>query len=209
MKFSVLLPTIGRPTLLRTLLSLKHQAWELGDEILLLSDDNHGAVADILGLAAMPRDLVKHFQVEDGPYKDWGHTPRNLYMRDAAGDFLCHFDDDDVAARDMIHSMRQVCVDRDYVHMFRMVNYGTGRVVWTKKGLLKRKHISTQNIVHPFDPDNFGKWGTYYGGDSAFIRETAGKYPGRVQWHEKITCVYNPPAALSYSEVQNWLTRRP
>lgn len=209
MKLSLLLATIGRPTLLRTLRSLEQQAWQPGDEVMILTDGNHEEVAKLLLEENFHQSLpIRHLTITDGPHKDWGHTPRNRTMHLAQGDFLCHFDDDDVALPGMIASIHQV-LGAPLVHMFRMIDYKSQRQVWTKKGLLQRRHVSTQNVVHPNDPKKFGRWGSFYGGDAQFIMQTAKFYQGRVCFHDLITCVYKPPNELSYEDVIAWFTARP
>ena len=209
MKLTVMLATVGRPTMLRTLRSLENQEWQAGDEVVVVTDANHSDVAKILTESGFYKTLpLRHIAIKDGPHKDWGHTPRNRTMHLAKGDFLCHFDDDDVALPNMVRDMRAV-LGEPAVHMFRMIAHRNRRLVWTTPGLIKRRHVSTQNIVHPNAPATFGRWGSFYGGDSQFIIQTAAHYPGRILFHDVVTCVYNPPAALTLEEVLDWYAGSP
>jgi hypothetical protein len=203
MKLSVLLATAGRHTLHRTLASLSNQAWQEGDEVMVVTDACHDDVLRLLqaGEFHIP---WRHIPILTGPHKDWGHTPRNLTMKQAQGDYISHFDDDDVALPSMVSDIHSQLTDIPSVHMFRMIDYKTKNKVWTQTGLLRRKYISTQNIVHPNDPRKFGRWARFYGGDSVFIIQTAGYYPGHVHFHDVVTCVYNPLHHLTNEEVQAW-----
>lgn len=203
MKLSVLLTTIYKRTLLRTLQSLEKQAWEAGDEVLLVSDDCHDEVIKLITDTKfnMP---IRHIPIKDGPHKDFGHTPRGRTMKKASGNYICHLDDDDIYLSDAIKNMRQSCKqDLKAVHLFRMIRYSDKRIIWTKEGQLKRKHISTQCICHPNKPSTFGVWGPYYGGDFQFCAQTCAKV-GKVIWDNIITSVWNPDPELSLEQVYKW-----
>src|SRR6266851_4883196 len=89
---SVVIATIGRPTLIATLESLRQLAPT--DEILLLTDGDHPQVISMLnsaGLACSSQHIVHQPQAND-----WGHTLRNLYSHRAKGERVLHIDDDDV-----------------------------------------------------------------------------------------------------------------
>lgn len=202
--FTVILPTIGRATLARTLESLYAQDWRTGDELLVLADDNiHEVRQQVFGTHQLP--FLRVVSVLGGPHKDWGHTPRNLHMKDALGSHLCHFDDDDVALPNMMSAYRDsVRAAPDHVHLFRMLPHKTRRLVWKKAGLLQRAAVSTQNIVHPNRPSTFGVWKPMYGGDFFFIQETVAKCANQVLWRDVVTCVYGPPADMTYQDVLAW-----
>lgn len=204
MKLTLMLATVGRNTLARTLQSLERQAWQPGDEVMVVTDTNHSQVSKMLSEQGFNKSLpLRHLAIKDGPHKDWGHTPRNRTMHLAAGDFLCHFDDDDVALPSMVKDIHAVLAE-PAVHLFRLIAHNKKRKVWTVPGLIQRSHISTQNVVHPNIPKTFGRWGRFYGGDHQFIAQTAAFYPGRVKFHDVVTCVYNPPPDLTLDDVLNW-----
>ncbi len=204
MKITVLLATIGKPTLARTLASFKDQAWQEGDEILVASDDNHVQVVNMCNAAGVP---WSHVLLGGGPHKDWGHTPRNVAMPHAKGNFICHFDDDDVALPTMLRDMHAALdKDRDCVHLFRMLRYKKQDKIWLKEGVLRRRFVSTQNILHPNVPGTFGVWARFYGGDFFFIRDTCTKV-GKVLWHDQVTCVYAPSPLMNLDQVLAWYTQ--
>lgn len=196
MRLSVLLPTINKPTLLRTLQSLSNQAWIPGDEILVISDDNHRDVMCLVANMKSSTLPLRHVQIDDGPHKDWGHTPRNRCTRLAQGNYLMHIDDDDVVVDNGIEQIRSKLTKIPTVHMFRMFDDKKQKKIWTKEGQLKRRHISTQNIVHPNNIRTFGEWGLWYGGDSQFIIQTCAKV-NNIQWHDIVTVIYNPQMNVS------------
>ncbi len=197
---SLLLPTLGRATLARTLASLVNQAWLPGDEVMVLSDDNHDAVAQQFAASGLPGRCIA---VMGGPHRDWGHHQRNQCMKLAQGDFLCHFDDDDAALPTMIADMRAAATQGRAVYLCRMKDYKSGRLVWRQEGVLKRRFVSTQNILHVNEPATFGTWLPIYGGDFYAIRDTAARV-GVVRWINVCTCVYAPPPELTLEAVLQW-----
>ncbi len=202
MKISILLPTIAKVSLGRMLESLQKQDWQTGDEVLLLADDNHASASFLWQQSKLPGRCIP---VVGGPHKDWGHTPRNLHMADAQGDYLCHLDDDDVASPTMLSDLRH-CIKTmsTLVHLFRMIRVKDRQKIWKRKGVLTRTHVSTQNIAHPNRPDTFGTWAPVYGGDADFIHQTVLKCGGAL-WHDVVTCVYGPPTAWTAQETWRWL----
>ena len=205
-KISVLLATIGKPCLARALEGFSKQAWGPEDELVVVSDGNH-EVVDSVCLASNIKQL-RRVSVAGGPYKDWGHTPRNLTMHTMRGDYICHFDDDDLALPDMLKNMHSVLTEIPSVHMFRYWKYKTERLVWTKYGCTDMGQVSTQNILHPNLPKTFGHWGLYYGGDCQFIRETCNNFPDNVHFHDIITCVYAPPAEFNARQIIGWYLQK-
>lgn len=141
-RLTVIVASCGRPTLARTLDSVKPQLHR-GDEV-LVSVNN------------------------DCP---WGHAARNQLMLVARGNTLLFMDDDDVYLPGALSAVRAaVAAEPDRLHIFRM-RYASGGELWTWPQVMQG-NVSTQMIAVPNRPADLGTWGTRYEGDLDFISST-------------------------------------
>ena len=191
-RFSVIIPTVGRPSLTDVLKDLLTELPE-EDEILVVGDGPQPAARALAeGLGGRVRYL------EHGPTKDWGHSQRNAAMRVALGTHIMTMDDDDrvvVGAGRAIRS--RVAEAPDRVHFFRM--YHQQGVIWNFRQV-RECNVSTQMVVVPNVPGRLGVWGNRYEGDYDFITSTVALYPGGeadAVWHEEITVVHGIRGGLS------------
>jgi glycosyltransferase involved in cell wall biosynthesis len=146
--FSIIIPTLGRPTLMATLSSLVPQL-ESGDEVLVIRNDSH----------------------------DWGAAARNSAIERARGSHLIFIDDDDEYTPDALCTMRDFASRHpDRIGIFRMRwefwNHGTyGRVLW-QEPKVEMNNVSTQMFLVPNVSGKVGRWDAEYGHDYRFIAET-------------------------------------
>jgi glycosyltransferase involved in cell wall biosynthesis len=125
---SFIVPTIGRPTLKKTLDSI--ETWP-GDEVL----------------------VIKH----NPPSNNWGNAERQEGTNKAKGDYLAYIDDDDVyvpGAREIMHKAIEETAGCPI--LFR-IKYPSGRVLWEKKWV-KNGNVSTQMILVPNSPEMLYGW---------------------------------------------------
>jgi hypothetical protein len=159
---SVVIATIGRPTLLATFESLR----QLGpaDEILLITDGDHPqafVMLDAAGLACSSQRIVHRPRAND-----WGHTLRNIYSRRANGQRVLHIDDDDVYLDGALDLVRLECSK----YPGQLVVFG----ILLPGGQIPRDHqirvgnIDTKCGALPNVPEKWGTWQRFYGGDGAF-----------------------------------------
>ena len=95
---SVVLPTIGRATLMATLESLRQLS--RADELLLITDGEHPEAFAMLDHARL---ICRTQRIVHRPKaNDWGHTLRNVYSQRATGQRVLHMDDDDVFLEDVV-----------------------------------------------------------------------------------------------------------
>jgi glycosyltransferase involved in cell wall biosynthesis len=143
--FSVIVPTRGRPSLLRTLASIVEQL-EPGDEVLVLRDDSG----------------------------DVGDTPRNGAIPRARGTHLLFMDDDDQYAKGALANIRRFAEEHPgRIGIFRM-RFDHGLLLW-RQPVLEFGNVSTQLFVVPNIPGKLARWeqrGRVIG-DYVFITETA------------------------------------
>jgi hypothetical protein len=120
---SVLVASIGRPTLGRTMQSVMGQLHPT-DQLLI----------DVNG---------------DCP---WGHAARNRMMKAADGDAIVFMDDDDIYLPDALKLIRIGFREApDRVHIFKM-RYYDGREIWSDEQV-REGNVSTQMVCVPNEAD--------------------------------------------------------
>ena len=161
---SIIIPTQGRPTLLRTLESLTPQL-EDGDEILIMRRDNV-------------------------PY---GNATRDEAIPRCLGSHLWWIDDDDIATPNALQIIRDgVSGSPGQTHVFRM-QYGGGNVLWGEKSY-SCGNIGGAMMVVPNVPGKLGTWvheGVSCG-DWHFLKHTVQMQGGPVVWHEEVLQIIRP-----------------
>ena len=197
---SVVIASIGRPTLLATLESLRQL--RPTDEVLLLADGDHPqalAMLNAAGLECATRHIVHHPQA-----RDWGHTPRNLYSHLATKDRVLHIDDDDVYLDGAIDLVRVECAKHPHqLVVFQMLT-PHGRIPATHE--IRIGNIDTKCGALPNTPEKWGKWEPFHGGDGAFY-ETC-RFD--VSWCDRVITVQRPHEWNSPPEAKKFIrpTRR-
>ena len=164
--FSIIVPTVGRPTLERTLASLAPQLAH-GDELIVTRRD-------------------------DAP---WGHKSRDEAIQRAAGSHLWFMDDDDIAADGALAAIRAAVEEvPDAVHVFRM-RTAEGRVYWGEP-VARVGEVGTPMIVAPNVPGKLGQWdGAGYEGDGHFLMSTLAARGDEPVFHEDVVALIRPVAA--------------
>jgi glycosyltransferase involved in cell wall biosynthesis len=159
---SVIVASMGRPTLQRALDSI-------GDQLL-------------------PGDEVLVSVNLDAP---WGHRARNQLMPAARGDMLLFMDDDDAYVPGALATVRErVGSEADRIHIFRM-RYSTGEVLWRTPELgAGPGNVSTIMFCVPRMVALCATWGNRYEGDYDFIAAAAEYAP--VAFHEDIIALVRP-----------------
>ena len=174
---SVIVPSVGRRSLARTLASIT--CWP-GDEILVIGTWPSG----------VPRDPRARF-LPCIAGQDTGATERRLGMTAARGDYLVFLDDDDTHYRTTRAVLAAVMTDAaDRVTVCR-VRYPSGRTIWIDP-VLRFGNVSGQMVVAPNDPARLGQWTSRYGQDFDFLATMA--FDGLVWNRHVIACLGHEPA---------------
>lgn len=169
MTVSFIVPTVGRPSLARTLRSI--ECWP-GDEILVVGGKNP--------VSSDPR--VRCIPCEPGG--DWGHRERNLAMPLARGQYIAHVDDDDTyvpGTRALMADAMEKNLGRPVIFRMRFPN---GITLW-EEPVIRCGNLGTPCFLHPATPEKFGVWGSFVGGDCAFL-ETSKWAPEEYVWRPEV-----------------------
>lgn len=180
---TLMIPTIGRPSLARCLHSVRVQDWRSGDAVILIGDGPQPVARALWDQLKLPG---RYLEVP-GPSADWGHTPHNLVMPIAPGDYLMALDDDDRLAPGAVATVRAaVAAHPGRPHLFRMrLHHLGGRTLWVDREV-RHGNVGTPMLVAPNDPARLGRYAPRYGGDFDFIRECVAHYPGGPVWREEV-----------------------
>jgi glycosyltransferase involved in cell wall biosynthesis len=182
LSLSILVPTVGRPTLARALRSLRGQGLGPADEVLLLGDGEQPVARSLFEQFGLPGRYV----TVPGPSRDWGHTPRNLGMPLARGDWLLFLDDDDAFAPGALALVRAALAEGPgRPHLFRMLVVPEDVTLW------RRREVAVGNVGTPMfvlpAAGPRGAWGRRYEGDYDFITSTLALWPaGALVWREEV-----------------------
>jgi glycosyltransferase involved in cell wall biosynthesis len=167
---SIIIPTLGRPSLKRTLESLVPQL-SPEDEVLVVGDGPQSLAATI---SASFGSKVRY--LEHGPTFIWGHAQRNYGMKQAVSSHLAFMDDDDIylpGALNAIHGAIRRHPNSPI--LFRMLHLED--VIWIDREV-KVGNMGPQTFVVPNVSSKLGAWrpSTEYldgaCGDFLFIQET-------------------------------------
>lgn len=188
-EFSIIIPTVMRPTLVATLHSIRHAGAGLGDEALIIVDAAHqngyapagfnDAVAGLVATGASVRILQPN-EARGG----WGGPARNHGVGLARGSHLLFIDDDDQYRPGAIDTIRSLVAPApESMHVWRMVARG-GRVVWSSPRLAQG-NIGTPMFTVPLVAA--GQWTERYEGDFDFALSSRMNLGGdAVVWHEQV-----------------------
>jgi hypothetical protein len=194
MSLSILITTIGRPTLKRQINSLLPQLLG-GDRIYIAIDGPYTLDLD-LDVCEHPQIIILNHPKTLG---FWGHGLRNYYQNQLEGDFILHGDDDDMYTDTALSIIRQAIfnygdlVDLFIFQMFRQTSpsgQDSQLNLIPRNDVLVSGNIGTPCGVIRNRPELFGTWGLYYGGDFDFYLETANNFGiHKVKWIH--SCIYH------------------
>jgi hypothetical protein len=179
MTISIIVPTRGRRSLKRALLSAHLHP---GDEIVVVGDGPQPvarAICEGLGWPALRYDEV-------GPTQDWGNSQRMHGLTLARGDYVAFLDDDDTYLPDALNRLHGAMEQTPGLpFLWRFIDKNGG-VLWCEP-IVKLSNVGTPCILFPNDPARLGAWENGYVGDYWFIKSTLDLYPFQaVQWKQPI-----------------------
>ena len=164
---NILIATIGKKSILKTLLSLKNQL-DKNDYLTIIFD----GVDDNLDLIKffVKKNFICNINIilEKQKKGYWGHGIRNKY-NDLDGDFIYHCDDDDVFLPNAISTIKKICICTNTIYIFKIIREN-GEIIWKNKEI-KINKISTQSGIIPNHINKQGYWELKYGGDYDFYKK--------------------------------------
>lgn len=167
--FSVVTPTVGRPSLAKVAASIKQQAIQVGDEWLIVEDGlDHKAWAVMKDFVPNFPTPVIYLTTEKTNY--FGNEQRNLAMSVAHGSHLLFMDDDDTFVEGIWEVVRRECEATPTLPLlFRMSGKDGNGLLWKTENLVKCE-IGTPCLVLPNVPFK-ARWGPGAGtSDYEFIK---------------------------------------
>lgn len=195
---SVVIPTLGRSSLTRTLKSVVPQL-QNGDELIVVAD-TAGDVWNARRALMRCRRLLhakyafSHLASGPGNEEGQGYAQREFGVRYADKTHMVFIDDDDVYTEGALELFREAACDRPVI--FRMQHPYLG-VVWSDP-VLRFGNVGTPMFVVPNKKMKLGEWkahtvmdGKPVGGDYEFIRGTIENL-GEPIWREEIVAIVNP-----------------
>lgn len=192
MGITVVVPTVGRESLKKTLVSLGWQRWRKDDQILIVGDGRQDRAREMV-----QSDSRFTYVEVPGPGNSWGHSVRNEVNRLglATGSHIVNLDDDDILVQDAVSTICEEIEKTPNVPLlFQMDarNRGLG-FVWSKPWGIVDRNVSSACIVTPNVKEKLGRWDeTKYNGDLSFVQETVGLYSGAVRWVPFVTTICRP-----------------
>lgn len=197
---TVIIPTLCRDTLVRTLDSIAGQRLQEDDQILVCQDSWPGHASDMTPSAAMA-DTVRsygpqfQFHQHDAGEGTWGNDQRNAMIPKATGDWVLFQDDDDIFVPGAFNTIR-IMADRqedkgDKSPMYFRFEGPNGTLFWRKAGEILRNHIGGHCIVAPRGP-KLAAWGKGYTGDYEYVARTSMNFKDFGYWYPHILSMHKP-----------------
>ncbi len=180
---AIITPTLGRPTLARTLESLLPQ---LGphDEWFVIGDGPQPFARSLVERCS--DDRIRYLEVQE-PRSTYGNSQRNHAMRTARADWLLFLDDDDELLPGALASVRST---RERVpQMFRMDYRPRNAILWQEQ-VVREGNVGGGMFVVPRVAGRWTIWPEVHEpcvGDFHFIRSTLALWPDdALQWRREI-----------------------
>lgn len=179
-RFTIAVPTTGRPTLSRTLRSIIDAGLDPADEVVVMGDGPQKEAVDIVNFY---RQFFPIVYGETPNLGHVGHPIRNHVMDMAKGTHFLTIDDDDEYTAGALARMRAtIGLNPGRVHIFKMRGaaprhcYG---YCWRSKDVVCG-NVGTPMIVAPNVKERLGRWGERYIGDFDFYTSTIEKQEGKL-----------------------------
>lgn len=195
---SVVIPTLGRSSLTRTLKSVMPQLID-GDELIVIADTAGDVWNSRRALMRCRRGLhAKHVwsHLVSGPGNEegQGYSQREFGVRYADKSHIVFIDDDDIYAEGALALFREHACEVPVI--FRMDHPYLG-LVWNTPEL-RFGNVGTPMFVVPNKKSKLGEWkshtvigGKPVGGDYEFIRGSVENLGGPI-WREEVVAIVNP-----------------
>jgi hypothetical protein len=164
--FNILIASIGRPTLLDMLNSLKTQLTE--NDIITIVFDGIKPSFEINTDNFLCKIQIYYEQTNLGYF---GHAIRNKYSSIIEKrDFILHADDDDIYLNDAFILLRQDCMDTNCLYIARMSCKPFENRLVPERDEIVESHIGTPNGIIPYELNKKSTFQLRMGGDFNFYK---------------------------------------
>lgn len=189
MGLTIAIPTIGRPTLARTLFSFIEQL-EPGDEVIFVADPKGDPeyVHTVYNLGSNRLGVNWVFKIQGGE-GGWGQAQRN-YARKVAtpGNHIWSVADDDIVTPNALSALRTI---KSGWALFRVGRGSDAPWLWQDKRVYKG-NLDADSILAPAGHLD-AQWGLDYEGDAKFALALQAEL-GEPWWGETVVAVAKPNA---------------
>jgi glycosyltransferase involved in cell wall biosynthesis len=182
---SIVIPTLGRPSLKHTLDSLTSQI-SSEDEVIVVHEPADAVTPDIC--KAYPFSLRVISDATPGLAR-WGYKARRFGMQLAGRSWIHVIGDDDVYLPNALQAVRGSLTEPIPV-MFRMQRRAVFNDVLWSNPELRCGNVAGEMIVFPNAPEKFGVFAECYEGDWFFISGLVANYAGRLKWDDTVICCW-------------------
>lgn len=170
-KVSIIIRTLGRPTLRELLESIKAQPLREGDEVMVFGETEDGAGKAIVS------EFPEQFQYicYPTPKGSWGQPAINYGISIARGDYINVQDDDDKMAAGILDKIRELAEKNPgKILMFDML-WPNGYITPGPS----KDPVATggASIVVPNIKGRIGFWPSHISGDYDFMKDTIAMHP--------------------------------
>lgn len=200
---SVLIPTQGRDTLKRAVLSAIGAGLGEDDELIIVADTFEVAKPEALHksilrmVSGSPIGHIRYLELDDG-HHCYGHCQLNHGLEQASGRYIHCQDDDDIYTDGSIARIKRFAdgLPEPVPMLFRFKSW-FGPTFWDHPGLVAENHIGGHCAVFPND-EKLGRFTCRYQGDFDYIRSTLDNYPpDTAVWVDDVICRARPAEVLA------------
>lgn len=189
---SVVIPTIGRESLSRTLASLEAQPESAGLEVLVVADTFGGLTPDLEQARSQVQQAGHRFIEHDGGLHCYGHPQRTIGARAASAPWVWFAQDDNIAARDALASIELALdLQRSPRPVFFRFLSSWRETIWRTRELVLG-NIDADCLVLPRGIAQQVDWGLRYEGDFDAACQAATLSGGDVVWVDEIVTIARP-----------------
>lgn len=186
-RLSIVIPTTGRESLRKTLLSIEAGGVQAQDEVIVVGDGPQPRAEEIC--REFSARMKVRFQASRET-RQFGAHQRNLGMAMATGTHVLFIDDDDCYKPEGLKTVRAALSQApDRLHLFRieaMSDRHPFKVLWSDPNF-RIGNVGTQMIALPIVEGLLGIWPNSHCADYGFLSDTIPRFGlDRIIWREEI-----------------------
>jgi len=190
MSLAIVIPTCGRWTLARTLLSVQNAGVDQSDEVIVVGDGPQ-PIAEKICRDYHARGVPVIYM--DGPTTHcYGNAQRNFGIDAATHEHLMFMDDDDEYVEECLPDVRRVIAENPGQAILAKMRHRSGVVIWRDREI-RVGNVGSQMLIVPNLKSHLVRWPDLYEGDYHFIAGVARKGLPVVWWDRLIAIHHSCP----------------